>query len=303
MCKLFCNSKKHFKFYLTPLNIKFLKLNSVKLPSRNVLSLGAVCLSLIVGVSIYNYTKSQSFRESSIIAATGGEESVQDQALIQQAIAQSQVDSFTSTSTNPFDPSPNDNLTDSLSKRLFAGYLSYDQNGQLDTQSGVDELSNKIVSSIQPKDIPSPDYSLNDAKVFTPKSSDEVRAYGNAIALAILNNFVVVNNNPALYNSDLLAYVPVYKKTASDLMKISVPSTLLEDHVSLANTYVISAKAFPDINDQHKDPLKALVSLKSLKDSTDQQNVLFTDIENYFNTNGIIFNNDEPGKIWNKKVQ
>jgi hypothetical protein len=155
------------------------------------------------------------------------------------------------------------------------------------------------INNINTDSLPKPVYTSSDISVFTPSNKDEIKKYGNLFAKTYLDALAPVAAHPERFSDDLINIGEIYKKIGESLIKIKAPAEVAEKQLSLANGFAVMAKAFPLVNGQQKDPVKALLGLQVVKDSMENQVRMFTDMNTYFRQNGILFEKGEPGALWN----
>jgi hypothetical protein len=107
---------------------------------------------------------------------------------------------------------------------------------------------------------------------------ENVRAYANAAALAILDNNAdglrhelliledaLATNNPQLYE-ELRTLAQVYEKTRDATLKIPVPRAFVKQHLDVINSYHALHNNIAAMAKASEDPLLALVRLKRYED-------------------------------------
>lgn len=271
------------------------------LPHRKVLILGAVCISIIAILLTYKISSAKRLlieKQTDLLVSAGRteEQIIADQKII-EALNKAKLDSLgaLASSTNPFDPSPKDTLSDRFSKDVFATYLKYQNDGVLpDGDSLIQNFEYLDVNDIE-KD----KYSLAFLNIFVPTSKDEIKNYGNTFANTYLSTIKPVDQNILKYQSDINNMVPIYKAIGENLLKIRVPSAVANAHLTLVNQYLKQADAFVLVGGQVKDPVKALLGLKVVREGVQVQVEMFTNIKKYLDDNGIVYGENEPGNFWN----
>ncbi len=274
---------------------------SQKGPSKFILVTGAVCLSVILASVSYKITLSQKTSSQANNNIQGLAGTTTDPAdIINTAIVDSQAAMLAEDDENlsPFAIKSGDSVSDRVSKKLFSGYLYAEQADGV-TSATLDEVSDAVLSQINQKDLPVPTFSLNQAKVFSPTSNQEIKQYGNDIAGVIKSNYQQIANDPR-YQNDLLGIAKIFKTIGNSILDQRVPISLARDHISLANSYVLSAEGMEMVAQESKDPVKALLGVKTLKEIGQSQAEVLTNISAYFNRNDIIFGNGEAGALWNQ---
>ncbi len=283
---------------------KFLK--NIEMPHKSVMVLAAICISAIA-ISLSYKIKEASMQVagaqySANIAVEAGtsEQALAADKRIAAALAETQADILGSlaTSTNPFDPSPKDSMSDTFTKNIVTAYAKYQYAGN----GGADlsALSDEALSNLRADTLPQKKYAITDVIMFVPKSDAEIKEYGNAFAKNYLTALVPVMNSPAKYDADINAVSGIYRQISANLIKMRVPSEVAVTHLQVVNDFTLMADTFPLINGQEKDPVKALLGLSLIQDSMTEVPQLFVQIHKYFKQNGIIFDKNEPGSIWDQ---
>lgn len=271
------------------------------LPHRKILILGAVCISIIGIILTYKITKERRLvaekgYELSVVGGKTEEQRLADQKII-EALNKAKIDSLgaLASSTNPFDPSPKDTVSDRFTKDIFSAYLRYEQDGILpDGDSLVNNLEYLDVSDVQKNK-----YTLAYLNIFAPTSKDQIRAYGNEYARVFLKIVDPVAKDTFKYQSDINNMVPIYKSLGENLLKISVPSAIANEHLGLVNQYLKQADAFILVGGEIKDPVKALLGLQVIREGIPAQVEMYTKIKKYLYENDIVYEKSEPGNFWN----
>lgn len=271
------------------------------LPHRKILILGAVCISIIGIILTYKITEERRLvaekeYELSVVAGKSEEQILADKKII-EALNKAKIDSLgaLASSTNPFDPSPKDSVSDRFTKDIFSAYLKYDRDGVLPDGDAL--VNNLEYLNIQ--DVEKNKYTLAFLNIFVPTTKEEIRNYGNEFAQTYLTAIKPVDENLVKYRSDINTMVPIYREIGENLMKIRVPSAVADKHLQLANQYLKQADAFILVGGQVKDPVKALLGLKVIREGITSQVEMFTQIKGYLKDNDIIYEKTEPGNFWN----
>jgi hypothetical protein len=278
-----------------------LKKIHIELPHTKILVLAAICISIISIVLAYKISEAKKnlVNNKNIYATAGSDanEIAADQR-IADALNEAQLANlgYLGSTTDPLAPSPKDTLTDRFSKDIFAAYIQFEKSGEKLSES---ELSLNPINNINTDSLPKPVYTSSDISVFTPSNKDEIKKYGNLFAKTYLDALAPVAAHPERFSDDLINIGEIYKKIGESLIKIKAPAEVAEKQLSLANGFAVMAKAFPLVNGQQKDPVKALLGLQVVKDSMENQVRMFTDMNTYFRQNGILFEKGEPGALWN----
>ncbi|MEI6490406.1 MAG: hypothetical protein WCO16_01435 [bacterium] len=270
-------------------------------PSKLILVTGAICLSIILASLAYKLTLSQkasAIKNNNIVGLGGTTTDPAD--LVNNAIYDSQTASLAenASNTSPFAIKSDDSVSDRVSKKLFSGYL-YAQQTDGVTDDSAGQVSDAVLSQITQKDLPEATFSASQAKIFSPTSKDQIKQYGNDVASVIKAYYQQIANDPK-YEKDLPSLAKIFKLIGYSIMDQKVPVSLVREHTSLANSYVLTGQGMEMVGDQSKDPVRALLGVKTLKEISQSQTEVLISIGAYFNKNDIIFGNDEAGALWNQ---
>jgi hypothetical protein len=272
-----------------------------ELPHTKILVLAAVCISMIAITIAYKVSEARKevLKQKNISVSAGSDsETTAADRRVADALYEAQLGSLgnLASSSDPLAPSPKDTLTDRFSKDIFQAYIQFERSGE---QLSETELSQNPIANIKTDFLPKPQYTSMDVTVFVPKTKDEIKQYGNLFAKTYLDALAPIGAHPEMFSDDLVNIGKVYRKTGEQLIKIKAPAEIAEKQLNLANGFVIMAQAFPLVNGQQKDPVKALLGLRTVKDSMENQITMFTEMSSYFKRNDILFEKGEPGALWN----
>lgn len=271
-------------------------------PSSVILVTGAICLSVVLASVAYRITLSEKQpnqkNSNSIVGLSSTTTSPEE--VIANAIIDSRVASIKESAENPspFAIKPTDTVSDRVSKKLFSGYLYAEQTDGV-TEDTVNEVSDVVLSQITQNDLPEPTFSTNQAKVFAATSKNDLKQYGNDVASVIKAYYQQIANDPK-YKNDLLGLARIFKTIGYSIMEQKVPVNLAQEHTSLANSYILSGQGMEMVADQSKDPVRALLGVKTLKEINLSQTEVLIRIGLYFKNNDIIFEKNEAGFLWNQ---
>jgi len=183
------------------------------------------------------------------------------------------------------------NVTATLSKTLFANFMTLQSSGGLNSAS-QETLINNTLANVDPGSIP-PKYTIADISVVTSNVSS-LRLYGNQLAKT-LSDF---NAKMSSVQSNDMA-LSSYQAMMETVRKISVPGTLGLIHLQILNNLNVAYQSLSVLNNYQNDPAKALIAMNTFKKNGDSAKELFKSIADELEKNGIIFTTNEPGNIWN----
>ncbi len=272
----------------------------MKTPSNKTLILGALCLSIVASIGAFKIGEAKRLALSEDLKKQSAvyidvQKTNKEGELLQEALKNIDISATlgTTTSDNPFAPTPNDTLTDSLAKNLFLSYANQQSGGSSETDT---DMANALVSQINTSVLPLAPYSLASVSLFTPKSNADIRAYGNAVGEVIKTNYIVIANNKGI---ELKTIGEIHKKIGAEIIAIPAPANVAQNHLAVANNYALLGESFEIIaTEEKKDPLKSLLAIRTATDAADSLNNTYVQMNNYFSKNDIIFENGEAGLFW-----
>jgi hypothetical protein len=192
-------------------------------------------------------------------------------------------------------------ITDNFSKTFFQDYLGAKQQDQVVNSDGTvnSDIITSLVTKATQSEVFEPHYSSGAINTLYEPTPLKLHDYGESFAEIQekrLSTILALSNEGK--NPEILALE--YKGFAEDIMKLQVPGEISLQHVKIANNLYTSYEAYITLAKYEKDPLKALLAIKKLKEISVEQPMLYTDIAEFFKKNGIIFGNTDSGALWNK---
>ncbi|MEK7186753.1 MAG: hypothetical protein AAB690_02715 [Patescibacteria group bacterium] len=186
--------------------------------------------------------------------------------------------------------------TDIISRQMFVDYLNLSAAGG-DNSANLNALANKYIDSIPSLQVGlyTP-FSLSDIKTI-PNATVNFKAYETAIN-QIHEKFGSKMEGVGLKNTNLNSSDPetylflenlsgLYLEMAGELKKISVPIALAPSHLRLLNNYLSISGGMKAISETKKDPATAVAGMITVKESTDEQEDIITEINQILAKNGI----------------
>lgn len=278
---------------------------ALKVPSNKTLILGAVCLSLVAAIAAFKIGEAKRMslranmsRESAVFIDL--QKTNEEGQLLQAALRNLDVQAAIGTSSdeNPFSPSVNDTLTDSLAKNLFLTYAQI-QNGN-DARTD-EEIASGIVGQIDTAALPKAVFSLSNVKIVSPRTAEDIKTYGNRVGAIIKDNYTYIADRKDTIK--LAEIAQIHKKIGTEMIAIPAPTAIAQMHLAMANDYALLGASFEIISSQEKkDPLKSLLAIRTAKDSAENLDQVYKEINSYFAKNAILFTNEEPGVVWSRIV-
>lgn len=185
-----------------------------------------------------------------------------------------------------------DNLSQTVSRDLFAKFMSLQTSGNL-TDVSQAELIASVISDIDPGSIP-PRFSIADVSI-TETNAVSLRSYGNDLATILFS--IQAGAKKSSNNTTALSS---YSSAIGRLQKIKVPGILGLTHLQILNNFNASYQMLNLLANYESDPVKGLVALKSVQTNTENGIALLEIVASELKKNAIIFGTNESGYIWNK---
>lgn len=199
------------------------------------------------------------------------------------------------------------NVTDTVARSLLINLSNEKAQGLGDDAPTQDALVAQALSQLPPA--PPASYTAQDLTT-EDSSSANLHAYGNAVMVAFgahtgatsqATYETIATATDSQNPADLAPLAGIqaqYQGLADDLSKISVPQTLAPLDLQALNDIASAAQTFDGMQTLISDPLRAVQSLQQYQDDLNAADLVFTSIAQELNTDGIIFNKDEPGSAW-----
>ena len=152
-------------------------------------------------------------------------------------------------------------------------------------------------------------YTRNDLTIVTDTPAAQ-KTYGNDLAVAMAKNsgtgyidtMVAIDNatsqNDASHLQKLSSISGSYQTIAKTLLRVPVPQTLAPFHLQVVNNFQKIADTYTPMSTILTDPLRGLTAVKDYQTLTQETLIVFINIGQTLNKNGILFTKDEPGSAW-----
>lgn len=199
------------------------------------------------------------------------------------------------------------NVTDSVARTLLVNLTTAKAQGLGSDTPTQNQLISEAVSHLQKKQINQ--FSQKNLAIVADSPATQ-RAYGNALALALIKNAsnsyadtmiiidtVATQENPAELKK-LAAIGREYRALANDLALTAVPKTFSPFHLQLVNNFSTIADSYQAMALLLTDPLQGLAGIQQYQTLTQETLKVFISIAQALGKNGILFNKDEPGSAW-----
>lgn len=200
------------------------------------------------------------------------------------------------------------NLTEDLSQRLFAQYLSALNKGTSGDAQTQEALVQDAVSRAK---VPLRGETYTQADlIVVPDTKESTRAFANKTIEAIakhpnasLMNTVIVFG-AAMDDNDKRskAAFPIlgreYQALADDLRKIPVPSSYAASYLQVVNAYEKGGAAFVDMQYYEEDPIRALSGFSNYVQMMQLSVGVLKGLAQKITESGILFTAAEAGSVW-----
>lgn len=149
-------------------------------------------------------------------------------------------------------------------------------------------------------------YNTRDITITDDTSKEAIRVYGNALALAILNNGIegtdselfilqrIIHNNDAEGIERLVLLAKMYQDTRDDTIKIPVPRTFTKQHLDLINVYNALYVDVDYMSKLTEDPALSLIRIKRYEDDAKGLSLALQNIYRSLEPHTDAFSIDDP---------
>lgn len=189
-------------------------------------------------------------------------------------------------------------LTDDFSKELFLNYLNLKTQNNLNSDS-VNQLAQNLGDQVAVEVNPEIVYSESDLKIVS-SNREVLKKYGEEIAIIYIDYLTQINNKASLPDEEYLIEASnLYLNLANVLSAIEIPDTTKNVHVELLNAVYNKALTMKDFANSETDPLKTLLSVKTIREADAKETEVLISLNNYFKDNAIIFTDNNINRFWN----
>lgn len=197
--------------------------------------------------------------------------------------------------------------TDILSRALFEQVIAFKNAGVPLTQEDATQLASTLGGAIvETPDITGDPISLSSIPVITGATTDQIHAYGNAVAGALkvqtseqnneffaLVEFMETGNVSAL--EKLAPVVEHYNDVVAKLLLVATPREIAEGHLNLIRKLQTTAIILERLRNLSADPVTVLPVIQTYQENYTQTVSALHTIKLYLDTKGISYNDSEDG--------
>ncbi len=155
-------------------------------------------------------------------------------------------------------------------------------------------------------------YDTPDIKMSHQTDGESVRAYANAVALAIIENNQTTSDNELLVLQDILnrndenkieelhTLAELYRLTRDAIIEIPVPTTVAKEHLDLINTLHAVHHDILGMTLTFDDPVYSLLRLKRYEDDVLGMSTSLENMYLAFEPHAALFNPNDPAVFFTK---
>lgn len=204
--------------------------------------------------------------------------------------------------------------TDKISRELFAKYMSLRQSGKALTP----EIEAQLIESVLENHnfAVTPEYTYEFASFRISKDNPELlRRYGNNIGTIMKTNAVKSVDSKGRSVHEILIIeralksgneaeleqldpiITSYENIVKALLKVEVPQSASQTHLSLINNFNLSIQADKSFRGMFNDPVAGMNGLVTYKEGSTGVIKALKDLKTYFKNMQIQYGDSEPGYI------
>lgn len=189
-------------------------------------------------------------------------------------------------------------LTDQFGRKFFVNYLTLKQSGGIKDAAAISAAADQMVTSglyaTQAKK-----YSISNIIVRADISDASLRSYTTSVNSIISqysfpkNEAMIAQEALSLKTStkltDLNPLIAAHTRIVTQLLALSVPSTLKQQHIDLINGFSTMKFVGESLRDSEKDPLKGIIGTNTYLEGTAQIVNALKDMRDTLATKGVTF--------------
>lgn len=200
--------------------------------------------------------------------------------------------------------------TEEFSKKFFSNYLELRRSGNL-TDENIQDLVARMSEPVT-ETAARAEYSTKNVTILKTSDVTAIKNYANSFGAirerykkSYENNQVRIGEDGPNFEDpnflkDIARVSNLYKNMTTELSKIPVPEVLADTHISLLNTYSLSALGLYEISTISKDPLTAIKGIARHNEATQMEIVHVEEIATFLTQKGITFTLGEGGYFFEK---
>lgn len=189
-------------------------------------------------------------------------------------------------------------LTNKLSVDLFSEYFNLRRNNELTEEKQEELVTNLAQDAVKNTDF-GDFYVESDLKI-VESTKDTVKKYGTEFATISFEYLLKMDSYQNLPEKQYIGYVAqAYKDMAEALSQIDVPGVANEAHLKIINQNYKAGAIISLMIEGEVDPVEITLIIAQYQASLNADAGLYTTLGQYFETNGIIFDDKTAISFWN----
>ena len=200
-------------------------------------------------------------------------------------------------------------LTDIFTRDFMTGYFAL-KNANQYTPEARDRFLKTLVGNAV--NVTPQEYTIKDLTLVQKSDQNTLRIYGNALGevamkyrhlaegkeLLIVDEAVKQESREKL--TELGPILADYKAFADTYRALPVPLVAYEVHLALLNVNALTRDALVKMSGLFDDPIGGAAGVKEYRKSAQDGVVVVRNLKNFFEEKGVVFNDNDPGSIFNK---
>jgi hypothetical protein len=265
-------------------------------PSKKVISIMIIIFAITVGMIGNDMIKSsrlakkdQKF-EGGLLQPIGKVSSIEEYFIYKLSQQNS-----TNNQTSRRQP---ETLTEFALTELFSNYYLL-RNQSRDNPQNLNALTTVLARQTTDLATIPNQYSIFQLRTFPDNQKEATKRYGNEFA-RIAEKYL--RQRILLEEDDSMEYIKKYaliqQNMAYELSRINIPRSISDEHLNYINNLHRFGVAIVKLAEVENDPIFSALILKQYDEIRLQNPEIMRSISNYFLNNDIIFDDDEPGVMW-----
>jgi hypothetical protein len=201
------------------------------------------------------------------------------------------------------------NLTDTVARTILVNLSNAKSQGlgdDIPTQDQIISTAASQVASAQPQ---ISNYAYADLKIVA-SSKNTLHTYGNGVMSALIAEpqaseqatllaiDKIVEGGDKSQTATLATIGAAYKAIAINLAAVPVPQTLAPLQLQAINNFLALSATYENMQAISSDAVRGLAGLQAYENLMGANALVFTNIAQSLNKDGILFTKDEPGSAW-----
>ncbi len=189
-------------------------------------------------------------------------------------------------------------VTDKLSVKLFSEYFTLKRNDKLNDETQEDLVNKLATDAVKNSDFK--DYFVKSDLTIISSSKDTVKIYGTEFAQISITSILRMDSYKNLSEKQYMTNIAnEYQNLAQNLAYINVPDVAGDAHLKIVNQAYQAGTLIKGMLDVDADPVEVTLAIAQYQASLNADSGLYTTLGQYFETNGIIFDDAKVINFWN----